>query len=207
VLEDDAAWHAGEVSANGIFPANPDPNFFTIGIEHVRNQTNTSPIVPAQLQASIGLIKDIFRRRGVLRLVTHDQIQVGRGCPGPDFPLQQIIAAVIPAPQPPLDPNLAYFGQLGHTPSAESALYKFSLLPLRQLYQALVAGDLTRVAALLKQYPSLPDLVNPGPCVGSEYTVVEDGITKYRIPLSNRVLETQNHAGVWVAYQAEVLKA
>jgi hypothetical protein len=207
VLEDDAAYHAGVVTPNSVYAAGINPNLFTIGIEHVRDRTNSSAIAPAQLVASVALIHDIMRRRGPLKLITHDEIDVGRVCPGPDFPLQQIIAAVTPAPQPAPDPDLSYFGQLGHTPSAESALYKFALSPLRQLYQALAAGDLTRVAALLKQYPSLPDLVNPGPCVGGEYTVVEGGVTKNRIPLSNRVLETQNHAGVWVAYQAEVLKA
>jgi hypothetical protein len=100
----------------------------------------------------------------------------------------------VPAPPAPIDPDLAYFGQYGHTPNAESALYKYVLLPLRRLYRELLAAGRTNDA----------NEVNPGPCVGEPYTVVEDGHTKYRVKLSNRIIEVQCINGVWTPFQAEL---
>jgi N-acetyl-anhydromuramyl-L-alanine amidase AmpD len=88
VSEADSAWHAGVVTANSAYAGGPNPNLWTIGIEHVRDVTNTSPITPAQLAASLALVKDIVTRHGTLALILHDQIDVGRVCPGPNFPLQ-----------------------------------------------------------------------------------------------------------------------
>lgn len=89
VLEGDVAWHAGVVTANSAY-AGQDPNLFAIGIEHVRDTTNTSPLTTAQEAASVALIADIRTRRGPLPLVPHDAIDVGRVCPGPGFPLSAI---------------------------------------------------------------------------------------------------------------------
>ena len=93
VAEDDSAWHAGVVTLDSFFHDEPNPNLWTIGIEHVRDTTNTSPITPAQLQASLALCADIERRRGPMRYITHDQIDVGRVCPGPGFPLDAFLNA------------------------------------------------------------------------------------------------------------------
>lgn len=195
VREDDIAWAEGIVTPDSKFYGGPNPNLEFISIEHTRDRTNTSPIAPAQLAASIDLIKDIFRRRGAMPLYTHDQIEVGRVCPGPGFPLEQIVAAVTPSAESAQDPDLAYFGMLGHTPNPDSALWKYALKPLRDFYLQLK----------MQNHP-MADLVNPGPATGPEYTVVVNGVTAYRINLTNRVLETKCVNGQWQVFQAEVLK-
>jgi len=90
VREDNTAWHAGVVTPSSTFAGNENPNKFCIGIEHVRNQSNTSPLTTAQQVASIALIRDIRTRRGPLALIPHDLIDVGRVCPGAGFPLDAI---------------------------------------------------------------------------------------------------------------------
>lgn len=107
----------------------------------------------------------------------------------------QPVPTPTPTPTPtPSDPDLAYFGMYGFTPNADSALYKYAMKELRNLYRELLAaGQVNRA-----------NLVNPGPCTSGEYTVTENGILKYRIELTNRILEVQNINGAWVPFQAEI---
>lgn len=201
VLEDDAAYHCGVVTPNSAYYAESQKvnlNLKFIGIEHVRDVTNTSPITAAQLNASIALIKDIFKRRGVLPLIPHDAIDVGRVCPGPSFPFQQIKDAVSPPPPPvvaPVDPDLAYFGMYGYTPNPKGAIFTYALKPLRQNYlKRKAAGD------------PLADADNPGPAVDEEHQVGQSGEDKYEVTLTNRVIGVQNVAGTWHVYAAELYK-
>jgi N-acetyl-anhydromuramyl-L-alanine amidase AmpD len=94
VREADSAWHAGEVTSNSRFYRGVNPNRTTIGIEHERDASNTSPLTPAQLAASLALVRSIVRRHGPLEIIAHDEIDVGRVCPGPGFPLQVFRDAV-----------------------------------------------------------------------------------------------------------------
>ncbi len=92
VHEQDSAWHAGEVAPSSAFAGAPNPNLWTIGVEFERDVTNSLPLPPEQVAAAIPLLRDIIARHGPLSLIlyTHDQFAVGRVCPGPDFPLQEI---------------------------------------------------------------------------------------------------------------------
>jgi hypothetical protein len=99
-----------------------------------------------------------------------------------------------PSPPPPPDPHLDYFGQLGFRPNPETALYQQGLLPLRLHALELQAQGKT----------NLSQMTMPGPCMGEEYTVVEQGQEKIRRKLTNRILEAQVHAGQWIMYQAEL---
>jgi len=101
VREDDTAWHAGVVTPNSIYATAGNMNFTTIGIEHVRDTTNTSALTHAQQAASIALVTNIRERRGHLPLIPHDAIDVGRVCPGPGFPLTTIDASAKAASHPP----------------------------------------------------------------------------------------------------------
>lgn len=92
VREANTAWHAGVVTPDSEFAGGINPNRWSIGIEHTRDRTNTSPLTPAQLDASLGLVRDILARHGPLALLTHDEIDVGRVCPGPGFPLAAFTA-------------------------------------------------------------------------------------------------------------------
>jgi len=94
VREADSAWHAGEVTPSSRFYGGVNPNRTTIGIEHERDASNSSPVTPAQLAASLALVRSIIRRHGPLEIITHDEIDVGRVCPGPGFPLQVFRDAV-----------------------------------------------------------------------------------------------------------------
>jgi len=87
VREVDSAWHAGEVTSTSRFYGGVNPNRATIGIEHERDASNSSPLTPAQLYASLALVRSIVRRHGPLEIITHDEIDVGRVCPGPGFPI------------------------------------------------------------------------------------------------------------------------
>lgn len=87
VREADSAWHAGEVTSNSRFYRGVNPNRTTIGIEHERDASNSSPVMPAQLAASLALVRSIVRRHGPLEIITHDEIDVGRVCPGDGFPI------------------------------------------------------------------------------------------------------------------------
>ncbi|HEV7236022.1 MAG TPA: hypothetical protein VGN15_07580 [Ktedonobacteraceae bacterium] len=99
-------------------------------------------------------------------------------------------------PPPPSDPHLDYFGQYGFRPNPETALYKYWLLPLR--LHALALQD--------QGQTNLANMIQPGPCLGSEYTVVENGTTKIRMKLTNRIAEIQSINGQWVTFQAELFK-
>jgi N-acetylmuramoyl-L-alanine amidase len=92
VREQDTAWHAGVVTPDSEFAGGTNPNRWSIGIEHTRDRTNTSPLTPAQLDASLALVTDILARHGPLAMLTHDEIDVGRICPGPGFPLAAFTA-------------------------------------------------------------------------------------------------------------------
>ena len=122
VREADSAWHAGVVTANSAYASDPNPNLWTIGIEHVRDTTNTSAITPAQLAASTALVTDIVRRHGQLALIEHDQIDVGRVCPGPGFPLAAFQAAIAPV-DPVIAAALQRFSALGVQPNQAGALF------------------------------------------------------------------------------------
>ncbi len=88
VREADTAWHAGEVTQDSRFYGRVDPNHWSLGVEHERDASNSSPVTPAQLYASLALVRSIVRRHGPLEIILHDEIDVGRVCPGPGFPLQ-----------------------------------------------------------------------------------------------------------------------
>lgn len=62
----------------------------TVGVEHEANTGNTGPLTAAQLDATTKLHKYLFEKYGYLEIITHDQIDSGRTCPGPGFPLQDI---------------------------------------------------------------------------------------------------------------------
>jgi len=124
VREDDVAWHAGEVTPDSVF-AGTNPNQDSIGIEHVRDRLNASPLTAAQHGASIALIMDIRRRRGPVPLVPHDAIDVGRVCPGPSFPLAAINAAAHPQgdPNPMLTvTNIVIIDQKAATPQDDGGV-------------------------------------------------------------------------------------
>jgi len=94
VRESDSAWHAGEMTPTSRFYGHGNKNLDTIGIEHERDASNSSPVTPAQLAASLALVRSIVRRHGPLEIILHDEIDVGRVCPGPGFPLQVFRDAV-----------------------------------------------------------------------------------------------------------------
>jgi N-acetylmuramoyl-L-alanine amidase len=86
VKEHDTAWHAGAVPHGSFYYGKPNPNLWSIGIEFVRNNANDDAMPSVQIESGLNLVRDIFSRRGVLGVLTHDQIQPGRVCPGPGFP-------------------------------------------------------------------------------------------------------------------------
>ncbi|CAF1016476.1 unnamed protein product [Didymodactylos carnosus] len=92
VSEDDTAWHAGVVTTNSQFYGQPNPNLWAIGIEFSRNINNDNDMPEVQIQAGLRLVSDILRRYGKLPRYTHDQISVGRICPGPKFPTSRFLA-------------------------------------------------------------------------------------------------------------------
>jgi N-acetyl-anhydromuramyl-L-alanine amidase AmpD len=92
VREGDSAWGNGIPEQGSQFLGGPNPNFFTISIEHERNVDNTSPITPQQQAASTALVADMRRRHGNLPLIPHSAISpISRAhCPGPGFPMEAI---------------------------------------------------------------------------------------------------------------------
>lgn len=91
------------------------------------------------------------------------------------------------------DSIIAYYGMYGYPPSADSALYKYGLKPLREKYLALVAaGDPTA------------DMENPGPCLTGEYQEVVNGEIRYRVRLTNRIIECYNRGDQWYAGAVEL---
>lgn len=86
VCESDTAWHAGVVSPNSILANKGNPNSFCIGIEFVRNKANDNPMPDAQISSGLDLVNDIRRRYPDIKIYFHDEISLGRICPGPNFP-------------------------------------------------------------------------------------------------------------------------
>jgi len=103
VLEADTAWHAGEVPYNSPFYGQPNPNSWTIGIEFVRDINNAEPLPQVQVDAGADLVRDIFARRGRLIVLTHDEIEPGRICPGPGFPVETFMNIDADTPVPPME--------------------------------------------------------------------------------------------------------
>ena len=129
VAEADSAWHAGVVTPDSAFAGLPNPNYWTIGVEHERDKANANPMPAAQIAASLALVADLLRRYGPLQLILHDQIDVGRVCPGPGFPFDQFEALL--APSPPnggtdvavTDEAAARFAALGVQPNRAGAIF------------------------------------------------------------------------------------
>lgn len=198
VLEKDAAWHAGVVTANSKFYGGPNPNLWTIGIEHTRDKTNTSPITGPQLAASLALVQDVVQRHGKLVLIQHNQIDVGRICPGPGFPLQKFQDAVQQPAQP--MPALAaeasdYYFQLGRSVDPTHAIWTECLLPLYTFWkQEAAAGN------------PLADLIKPGPLAGEEEGATWGGSQPAGVVrLTNREVGVRlDSGGQWLPYQVEL---
>ena len=107
VNESNAAWGNGIPEQGSQFLGGPNPNLFTISIEHERNVDNTSPITPEQQSASTTLVADIRRRHGNLPLIPHTAISPHSRahCPGPGFPMEAIDRASLYKPPAPLGPS------------------------------------------------------------------------------------------------------
>ena len=86
VHESDTAWHAGVVSPNSILAKRGNPNNFCIGIEFSRNKTNDNSMPDVQITAGLQLVNDIRKRYPNISIYFHDEISIGRICPGPNFP-------------------------------------------------------------------------------------------------------------------------
>jgi len=112
VREADTAWHAGEVTQDSRYAGGVNPNHWTIGIEHERDGSNSSPLTAAQLYASLALVRSIIRRHGPLEVLPHDAIDVGRVCPGPGFPLSLFRAAAGAFNPPKEQPRVKHFPTL-----------------------------------------------------------------------------------------------
>jgi N-acetylmuramoyl-L-alanine amidase len=96
-----AAWGNGIPESPSTFVGGPNPNLFTISIEHERTGGNTTPITPEQQAVSTALVADIRSRWGHLPLIPHAAIspQSRAHCPGPGFPMTAIDqGGVLPAP-------------------------------------------------------------------------------------------------------------
>ncbi len=199
VAEADSAWHAGVVTSDSAYAGGPNPNLWTIGIEHVRDVTNTSAIAQAQLMASLALVEDIVARHGPLALILHNQIDVGRVCPGPGFPLQSFQDVVTP-PAPAYGDSLEkeaanYYFQLGKSVDRSHALWTACLLPLWTFWSKLASSN-----------DPLADLVKPGPLVSGEIGATWGGARPAGVAaLTNRRVGVyQDAAGAWHPYQAEL---
>lgn len=86
VRESDTAWHAGVVSPNSTLANKGNPNSFCIGIEFSRNKTNDNIMRDVQISSGLDLVNDIRRRYPGIEIYFHDEISIGRICPGPKFP-------------------------------------------------------------------------------------------------------------------------
>ncbi len=207
VREVDSAWHAGVVTPNSVYASRPNPNLWSIGVEHVRNQTNSSPLTAAQIAASLALCRGILQRHpAITAFIPHDAIDVGRVCPGPGFPLgewQALLARPAPAASPATTPAAmgteeqaawSYYTQLGHQVDRQHAIWTACLLPLY-----------TYAAQLKEQANALADLVMPGPLVSGEEGAMWGGSRPAAVVrLSNRVVGVyQADDGTWRPYQAE----
>ncbi|CAF3710763.1 unnamed protein product [Rotaria socialis] len=86
VSETDVAWHAGVVSPTSILADKGNPNGFCIGIEFSRNKTNDNIMPDVQILSGLDLVNDIRGRYPHIQIYFHDEISIGRICPGPNFP-------------------------------------------------------------------------------------------------------------------------
>ncbi len=86
VDESDTAWHAGVVSSDSILANRGNPNTFCIGIEFSRNKTNDNIMPDEQISSGLELVDDIRARYPGILTYFHDEISIGRICPGPNFP-------------------------------------------------------------------------------------------------------------------------
>ena len=212
VREADSAWHAGVVTPDSPYAGRPNPNLWTIGIEHVRDQTNSSPLTPAQVRASLALCRDILARHpSITAFIPHDAIDVGRVCPGPDFPIAQWQALLSPATttgtpaQPAMSPSEPgvpaereawdYYTQLGQQVDRQHAIWTVCLLPLY-----------TYATQLKAQGNPVADLVMPGPLVSGEERDVWGGSRPAAVVrLTNRTVGVYQAAdGSWRPYQKEL---
>ena len=86
VSELDMAWHAGVVSPTSILAKEGNPNKFCIGIEFSRNDANDNTMPEVQIMSGLNLADDIRARYPDIVTYFHDEISIGRVCPGPNFP-------------------------------------------------------------------------------------------------------------------------
>ncbi len=86
VHESDTAWHAGVVSPASVLANKGNPNNFCIGIEFSRNKTNDNIMPDEQILSGLDLVNDIRARYSNILIYFHDEISIGRICPGPNFP-------------------------------------------------------------------------------------------------------------------------
>jgi N-acetyl-anhydromuramyl-L-alanine amidase AmpD len=173
VDENDSAWHAGIVTPNSAYYGGPNPNYFSIGIEHERNVANDNPMPEAQIVASLALVADILRRYGPLTIITHDQIDVGRVCPGTGFPLDRFLALLQPAPQPTPSPaSMPSSQEVETVMTITPAIQAAARLRLYALGGHLVPGGAieTELIARFALGQANPHLATqtPTPVVGSE---------------------------------------
>jgi N-acetyl-anhydromuramyl-L-alanine amidase AmpD len=81
------------ITPDSIFNGRPNANWWCIGIEFSRNVQNNNIMPEAQVAAGVRLVADIKRRYPGIKTYTHDQFNVGRTCPGPNFPLSRFLNA------------------------------------------------------------------------------------------------------------------
>lgn len=89
VHETDTAWHAGVVSPTSILANQGNPNQFCIGIEFSRNKANDNIMPDVQIAAGLDLVANIRKRYPNITTYFHDEISIGRICPGPNFPREK----------------------------------------------------------------------------------------------------------------------
>ncbi|CAF2326674.1 unnamed protein product [Rotaria sp. Silwood2] len=86
VSEANIAWHAGVVSKTSILANKGNPNNYCIGIEFSRNKTNDNIMPEIQISSGLDLVNNIRIRYPNIQTYFHDEISIGRICPGPNFP-------------------------------------------------------------------------------------------------------------------------
>jgi N-acetyl-anhydromuramyl-L-alanine amidase AmpD len=215
---DNSAWHAGVVTGNSIFTGKPNPNYWTIGIEHERDTTNTSPLTDGQIAASKALTRWLRSLYPKAVPILHDAIDVGRVCPGPNFPLDAIWnngkatvpvdlnSQTIPAIQPEPKENItsdndasnsaaqAYYFQHGYKVDTTHAIWTECLLPLYVEWQKLVASK-----------SPLADACCPGPLVSNEAGTTWGVDTKAGfVKTENSAYGVRESGGAWLPYRLRV---
>jgi hypothetical protein len=97
VAEADAAYHNGAVSNGSVFQGMPNPNLWTIGIEHEADVNNSITAPTAQVAASAALVADILKRHGPLAIYQHHQFNFDHNCPNSPELMAAATAASSPA--------------------------------------------------------------------------------------------------------------